>query len=302
MSKKIFKSVENRHHKRIEFEVKNRPILQIGNYTFEVENVSKGGVKFLTEGKGNIELDKEISGVLRFPSGESVEVEGSVIWQTDKSKGMSFYDLLPDTLADPRQQTAFLTTKIAIPTLSQIDESEQEGYTVQSLTKLGIEPKRLKDWMTFGYIEPSVPQADIPGSKPLFSHFDLYMVKLFEHLIDNGFPEEESSVRIKILALANKKSERFLDGKNHIGFSRKTEFSSLPEDMRQNIISWILQGESIGDAEKREAKKILKDFIPAIIEEKGKTLLLSSQIYEGCDSILIVNFKKIRNHVDMAMV
>ncbi len=302
MGKKIFKSVENRHHERIEFEVKNRPTLQIGDYTFEVENVSKGGVKFLTEGKGNVELDKEISGVLTFPSGESVEVEGSVIWQTDKSKGMSFYDLLPDTLADQRQQTAFLTTNIAIPTLSPMDESEQEGYTVQSLTKLGIEPKRLKDWMAFGYIEPSIHQVDVPGAKSLFSHFDLYMVKLFEYLLDSGFSEEESSVRIKILALANKKSERFLDGKNYIGFPRKTDFSSIPEDMRQNIINWLLQGDKIGDAEKKAAKKILADFIPAFLEEKGENLVLSSQVYDGCDSILIINFKKIRNYVDMAIV
>jgi len=49
--------------------------------------------------------------------------------------------------------------------------------------KLGLKIDRLKDWMQRGYIEPSIQKAEGMGTKNIFSLFDLYLIKLFHHLV-----------------------------------------------------------------------------------------------------------------------
>ncbi len=305
MEKKIFKSVENRQHQRIKFNPGERPVLKIGKDTFEVEDISEGGIKFTTKGAPN--LEKNISGTLTFPNGETINIDGNIIWQKEQFLGLSFYDLLPASMINTGQHVAFLKTDIAIPTLGQMEEPDLEGYTVQNLTKLGIASKRLKEWMTYGYIEPSIHQPGTSGAKMLFSHFDLYMVKLFEHLIDHAFSEEDASLRIRILALAEKKSGHLFYEKSFIGFSRKTDLNTVSDKIKQKMMQWLSDKTGANDAENQtdqtdqKIKTVLKDFVPVLVEEKEKTLVLPPSLLSDCKNILIVNFKRIRDDVDQAI-
>jgi hypothetical protein len=64
--------------------------------------------------------------------------------------------------------------------------------------KLGLKIDRLKDWMQRGYIEPSIQRADGIGTKNIFSLFDLYLIKLFHHLVsERGFSRENAGTVIR---------------------------------------------------------------------------------------------------------
>lgn len=298
MGRKIYKSVENRQHPRISFKPGERPVLRINNNSYEVEDISEGGIKFLT-GEG-AKLENDISGTLEFPDGAIVEIEGSVIWHREDVVGLSFYNLLASSVVNREQQEAFLKTEIAIPTLSGMAEENVSGYSNQDLIKLGIASKYLKEWMTYGYIEPTLEQEG-QSSKKLFSLFDLYLVKLFSFLVGRGFSEGESSLRIKILALAEKKSSKYFYEKSYIGFSRKINFNIIPDDMKQKMMQWLFHDINLDSSEEKKMKKILKCFVPVLIEEKDDTLILPASLYNNCNDILIVNFKKIRDEVDSAV-
>ncbi len=299
MGRKIFKSLENRQHPRVIFEPKERPLLKIGGSTFAVEDISKGGIKFITEGE--INLKDDISGTLSFADGESIKIEGSIIWKDDDVVGLSFYDLLPSSMVNREQQVAFLKTQIAVPKLGDGEEEKLPGYTAKQLAKLGVDSKHLKKWINRGYIKPSIQEGDTENKKILFSIFDLYMIKLFEYLVNHDFSEEESSLRIKILVLAEKKSSQFFYEKSFLGFSRKIDFNTISPEMRKKMVRWINNDKTLEKEDQTNIKTILKSYVPVLLKESEQTLHVPFLLYNECDDILIVNFKKIRDLVDAAM-
>ncbi len=50
----------------------------------------------------------------------------------------------------------------------------------------GIKKERLREWIKFGYIEPSVKKSSGPGTDNVFSTVDLFNSGLFKNLIDLG--------------------------------------------------------------------------------------------------------------------
>ncbi len=54
------------------------------------------------------------------------------------------------------------------------------SYTTTDIAKTGIKREKLKNWMTDKHIEPSIQKASGPGTKNLFSLWDVYGIK-------NGF-------------------------------------------------------------------------------------------------------------------
>lgn len=68
-------------------------------------------------------------------------------------------------------------------------------YTTTDVAKLGIKRERLKEWIAAKYISPS-QTASGPGTKNLFSLGDLYLLKLFQYLVERGFSRREAAIRI----------------------------------------------------------------------------------------------------------
>ena len=93
MEKENFKGPERRSHSRIMYNPKERPKLKIDAHVFEVADISEKGLRLIND--KNIKLDIMIRGVLTFLNGESVDIEGSIIWQEGNDLGLQFEDLIP---------------------------------------------------------------------------------------------------------------------------------------------------------------------------------------------------------------
>ena len=99
-----------------------------------------------------------------------------------------------------------------------MESYEDPIYTSTNISKIGIKRERLKEWMSQGYVKPSV-KGEGPGTKHLFSKRDLYIIGIFKYLIDRGFARQEASNRIdeirnSVVDLSSLKAIVFYKGKN----------------------------------------------------------------------------------------
>jgi hypothetical protein len=68
------------------------------------------------------------------------------------------------------------------------------GFTTFEISKaLGVKYGRLRGWLDVDAIPISVQQADGPGTKRLFTFFDVCMIGLFRELLERGFSREDAS-------------------------------------------------------------------------------------------------------------
>ncbi len=289
--------MEKRKFQRYDFESGKSPVLKVGDKEFPIENISQGGVKFV---KGrDVNFDGIINGSIVFPDGETIAIEGNIAWAQEDVIGLSFEELIPEDILDKEQQVAFLQTKISIPKLTRPENFEPTtGYTMQDVIKIGIALDRIEGWINKGYILPSTQDTGSSGVEKIFSRFDLYAIKLFEYLVNRAFSEMEAAIRTRIIILAEKKPGRYLYKITYLAFSRKVDFSTVSDEMKKKMLTWLTDKENLEEEERGEIKDSLKRFIPTLIQEKDDKLSLSSSIYEDCDDILIVNFKRVRDQVD----
>ena len=97
MKKKIkYEGTEGRRYPRAEYLNIERPRLKIQKHQFEVLDISKIGLKFLNDKEVN--LSEYISGELTFLCGESIAIEGSLIWEQDDDFGLNFNNLIPSDI------------------------------------------------------------------------------------------------------------------------------------------------------------------------------------------------------------
>jgi hypothetical protein len=102
MEKENFKGPERRSCNRIIYNPKERPRLKIDAHFLEVVDISEKGLRLIND--KNIELDVKIQGTLTFLSGESVDIEGSIIWQEGNTLGLQFKDLIPSEIIYKEQR------------------------------------------------------------------------------------------------------------------------------------------------------------------------------------------------------
>ena len=93
MEKDEYKGLERRSFNRILYNPKERPKLQIKTHFFEVADISEKGLCFVNDKE--IYLDMRIRGKLTFLNGESVDIEGIVLWEKDNVLGVQFENLIP---------------------------------------------------------------------------------------------------------------------------------------------------------------------------------------------------------------
>lgn len=193
-------------------------------------------------------------------------------------------------------------------------KSSSKTYTTTDIARLGIKRERLKEWMSRGFIKPSVESATGAGTKNLFSLWDLYMIQLFQYLVERGFSREDSARRIRWLLLVG-----------NIANKGSSSMEKIPEKNRKAVLEnynrvlsskfLILpkrgQGTENFPLEDRIANRdgsmkepptigcITKDDDGSFVENDPRGLKnpFSLEKYHNYDDILLVNFKKIRNKV-----
>lgn len=177
----------------------------------------------------------------------------------------------------------------------------KEWFTTFEITKiLGLKIDRQKDWLTRGFIEPSIQKATGQGSKNIFSLEDLYLIALFQHLVHKGFSRKAAAARIKsiryMLAIA-KGVDRIRETKlNAAGLAQIRRQWSKLDDIDFIVLGWA-----------PEAKKSSRDELPPtealrFDDSKNKDCIeITREKYAGVEDIILVNFKKIRTQVDLGI-
>ena len=96
MEKGEDKDQEKRAYNRIKYNPNKRPKLQIETNIFEVVEISEKELWLTSDNK--IDLDKNIEGKLTFLNGESVGIEGIVLWEEDILLGVQLENLIPSEM------------------------------------------------------------------------------------------------------------------------------------------------------------------------------------------------------------
>jgi len=165
-----------------------------------------------------------------------------------------------------------------------------EAYTTTDIFKrLNIKRERIKNWISEGYITPSIQLGHGPGTKHLFSRFDLYIIKLFEHLLNRGFSRNVSKKWLRILWKTYSKGHK---SKKKLPGSKTT----LGEIIRNHTFL-VIFGRSIpkNDEDDNEARgSIQAIFINGASELEGNLM-------NRYEDVFIVNFKQICDQVDTAL-
>lgn len=91
--KKNYEDTERREFQRITYSNIEGPRLKIGKHKFEVLDISQRGLRFLNDKE--VIFSEYITGELTFLCGESVSIEGLVIWEQDDDFGLYLKNLMP---------------------------------------------------------------------------------------------------------------------------------------------------------------------------------------------------------------
>jgi hypothetical protein len=87
-------SGERQHH-RIQYPLAARPNITIEGRSYEVLDLSEGGLRFKTEDTLSFALKQQLSGMVRFRRTESVEVRGSVVRIVGREVALKFEAGMP---------------------------------------------------------------------------------------------------------------------------------------------------------------------------------------------------------------
>lgn len=145
---------------------------------------------------------------------------------------------------------------------------------------LEIKRTRLQEWINRGFVVP-FKKADGKGDKTIFTHWDLYMVKLFEYLVNRGFSRVEASLRIKTLITQKESRDQYSHRYVAIGGPEESDFHQTIKDAGHKDVLHVLAAMNVMSFHR--------------IEELDLHRFLS------CKDILIVDFQKIRDEVDAAI-
>jgi len=102
MGKEGYKGKERRSFNRILYNPKERPSIEIDDQVFEVADISEKGLRLVNDKK--TKLDIKFKGKLAFLCGESLDVEGLIVWQERNELGVQFDTLLPSDVIYKEQR------------------------------------------------------------------------------------------------------------------------------------------------------------------------------------------------------
>jgi hypothetical protein len=170
----------------------------------------------------------------------------------------------------------------------------REPYTTFDIKeKLGVGIERQKDWRERGFIKPTLMEAKGQGTKNLFSRFDLYTIKLFESLVDWGYPRKRASQIVAAVRNLKKiADEKPLGVKWNQGYMQAKEAMG---NFNYIVIPWNMKSRPILSI---RGKDLELPILPIVAVEE---LNLYMATFKDVDEVRIINFKKIKDFVDSAL-
>ena len=106
--KKKCEGMERRKDFRISYLNVEKPRLKIEMHKFDILDISQRGLKFINDKE--IILSEYISGKLIFLCGESVVIEGSLVWEQDDDFGLYLKNLIPSDMI--QKETLFIQEQL----------------------------------------------------------------------------------------------------------------------------------------------------------------------------------------------
>ncbi|MFC1828158.1 PilZ domain-containing protein [Thermodesulfobacteriota bacterium] len=97
---------ERRNFFRITYSPEKRPVLIIGEYEFEIADISEGGIRIIND--GNLEIEKPVRGTAKFLYGDSIDIEGDIVWEQDSEMGLLLNNLIPPAAMEKEQRYVIL--------------------------------------------------------------------------------------------------------------------------------------------------------------------------------------------------
>lgn len=187
-------------------------------------------------------------------------------------------------------------------------------YSTFDITRaLGIPRERLRDWMSKGFIVPSVPAAG-QGTRAEFTYADVLIVALFRQLIEKGFQRETASnligslkIKFEMTMLIREKRSSWAAVFRRSSFLGKEHTEAFfIEEPGDNVIIDLLTGYTLVQRDYEKYKiRLLERHIQEDAENEGKEYFPREDYeiteLEYWDDILIVNLKKLKREVDMAL-
>ena len=83
-----------------------RPKLTIGKHIFEIADISEGGIRLVNN--QNIKLEKSVHGTTTFLFGESMDIEGTIVWEQNNEIGLLLKDYIPPDIMQKENQLVIL--------------------------------------------------------------------------------------------------------------------------------------------------------------------------------------------------
>ena len=73
-------------------------------------------------------------------------------------------------------------------------------YTTFDVVKiLDLKMERFQDWLKRGFIMPSIQYQFGRGKKKYFERWDIYLIRLFKHLLDSGISRKQAAAFVKVV-------------------------------------------------------------------------------------------------------
>ena len=109
MKNKRYGDSEKRTYIRITYRPENRPKLKIGETDIDVVDISESGIRIVKHKK--IKLDKRIHGTMTLLCGESVAIDGDMVWEKNGEFGLLLKHLIPSD--DMEKEKKYVILKLA---------------------------------------------------------------------------------------------------------------------------------------------------------------------------------------------
>ena len=87
---------------RLRYPAVERPTIRINDFEYKVTEISEKGARILFVGENAYSIEKLFTGSVSFCGGETVEIEGSVVWSSEKeiairlSKGITLKRMMKE--------------------------------------------------------------------------------------------------------------------------------------------------------------------------------------------------------------
>lgn len=106
MKNNDYEGSERRTFFRIFYQPTKRPKLIIGEYEFDIADISEGGIRLIND--QNIRVEGPVSGTTTFLFGKSMDVAGNVVWEQNNQIGILLKDYIPPATMEKEKQFVIL--------------------------------------------------------------------------------------------------------------------------------------------------------------------------------------------------